>query len=68
MQFAARETGGKYYDLADADKLIDELPHGTRMTLSSARDTELWNTLGVLALVMSFVTAEWILRKLGHLL
>jgi uncharacterized membrane protein len=68
MQFAARETSGRYYTLEDAHRLIDDLPRGSRATLSSAGDTVLWNTLPVLALVMFFFTAEWVLRKLGHLL
>lgn len=68
MQSAARETGGRFYTLADGYRLIDDLPHGSRATLSAAGDKILWNTLPVLGLVMFFFTAEWVLRKLGHLL
>jgi hypothetical protein len=68
MQFAANETGGRFYTLADAHRLVDDLPHGTRATLNTAGDTILWNTLPVLALVMFLFSTEWVLRKLGHLL
>jgi hypothetical protein len=69
MERAAEETHGRFYTLADADRLIGDLPPGTRVTLSSsAPPLTVWNHVLLFALALGFLTLEWVLRKRKHLL
>ena len=63
------ETRGKFYTLADADRLLDELPSGTRVALNTPQPPQaLWNHATVFALALGLLGAEWVLRKRKHLL
>jgi hypothetical protein len=69
MEAAARETRGAFYTIADAEKLLDELPAGSRVTLHAPGPPwTLWNHPGVLVAVLLFLGVEWVLRKRYHLL
>jgi hypothetical protein len=69
MEKAAQETHGKFYSLADADRLLDELPAGVRVTLNAPGPPALlWNHAFVFLLALGLVSLEWILRKRKHLL
>ncbi|HMC89094.1 MAG TPA: hypothetical protein VKI17_06085, partial [Gemmataceae bacterium] len=69
MERAADETHGKFYTVADADRLVDDLPSGTRITLSTPQPPRLlWNHLTVFALALGLLSTEWLLRKRKHLL
>jgi hypothetical protein len=69
MERAALETHGHFYTLANADRLLDELPPGTRVTLNAAAPPALlWNNAFMFLAAMMFVSLEWILRKRKHLL
>jgi hypothetical protein len=69
MERAAEETGGRFYNLADADHLIDDLPAGSRVTLHSPQPPRLlWNHPLLFMLALGLLTAEWFLRKRRHLL
>lgn len=69
LEAAARETRGQFYNLADAHRLLDELPAGTRMTLHAPGPPWLlWNHWLVLLVVLLFLGVEWILRKRFNLL
>ena len=69
MERAAGQSNGRFYTLADADKLISELPTGTRISLNTPRPPLLvWNHVAMCLLAMSLLTSEWILRKRKHLL
>jgi hypothetical protein len=69
LERAAQESHGRFYTLADAGGLVDELPAGTRVTLNaSGPPLVLWNEFPVFALALFFLTAEWVLRKRKHLL
>jgi len=69
MERAAEETHGRFYTLADAGHLIDDLPAGTRVTLNTPGPPYLiWNHPGLFAIALMFLSAEWILRKRKHLL
>ena len=55
-------TGGKYYRLADAPKLADELKpleHRERV----AREIDLWNSPWWFALFAALIITEWAVRK-----
>ncbi|HEV2950294.1 MAG TPA: VWA domain-containing protein [Gemmataceae bacterium] len=69
MERAAEETHGRFYTLADADRLLDELPVGTRVALTTRQPPRpLWNHLILLALALTLLSSEWFLRKRKHLL
>ncbi len=69
MSGAADLTQGRFYTLATADQVLDDLPPGFRVSLSSPRPPLLiWNHVIVFTLVMLLLTAEWFLRKRKHLL
>jgi uncharacterized membrane protein len=69
MEQAARESRGKFYSLADADNLLDDLPSGTRVTLNQPRPPwPIWNHALMFLLVIGLLTSEWVLRKRRRLL
>jgi len=69
MEKAAQESKGKFYTLADADKLLDDLPSGVRVTLNAPGPPALlWNNTLVFLFALGLVSLEWILRKRKHLL
>jgi hypothetical protein len=69
LERAAEETRGRFYSLADADRLLDELPAGTRVTYGTpGRPWLVWNHLLLFLAVMLLLTLEWILRKRKSLL
>jgi hypothetical protein len=69
LERAAEDSHGRFYTLADAERLPAELPPGVRVSLnSSGPPWLLWNHAAVFALVLGLLTAEWVLRKRKHLL
>lgn len=69
MTLAAEATRGKFYNIAGADALLDELPTGVRVSLNASRPPYLlWNHMLMFALVLFLLTAEWLLRKRKHML
>ncbi|HEX3151457.1 MAG TPA: VWA domain-containing protein [Gemmataceae bacterium] len=69
MQRAARESRGSYYSLDRADKLPEELPGGPRVALDQpCEPLSIWNSPALFVLVMSLLTAEWLMRKKWRLL
>lgn len=64
MEQAARESRGRFYTLADADRMLQDLPSGTRVTLNQPRPPwPLWNQSLMFLLVLGLLTCEWIGRK-----
>jgi hypothetical protein len=69
LEKAAEQSQGRFYTLADAERLLDELPAGPRVTLNApAPPLSLWNHAAVFVLVLTFLTTEWLLRKRWNLL
>jgi hypothetical protein len=54
---------GRYYSLAEADVLPDEIPAGRPVPLKSLDPIPIWNRWELLLLFALLLTAEWILRK-----
>lgn len=66
---AATESRGKFYTLADADKVIDDLPEVPRVPLNQPMPPiPLWNHALAFALLVALLGAEWLLRRRERLL
>ncbi len=63
LRAAAATTLGEYYDIADADSLLADLPAGEAIAREAAPPVELWNKWWMLALLTACLSTEWILRK-----
>lgn len=69
LERAAQVSRGRFYTIADADKMIDELPPLPRVTLHQPRPPwPVWNTPAVFVLALTLVGGEWVLRKRQQLL
>jgi hypothetical protein len=69
MKLAADMTDGRFYTLANASDVLDELPQGMPVALNTpGPPTLLWNHWLTFLLVLGLLTAEWFLRKRKHLL
>ena len=69
MERAAGETHGRFYTLADADRLPDDLPAGSRVTVNApGPPAPLWNRFPVFVAALLFLSIEWVLRKQSNLL
>src|SRR5262249_55085597 len=69
MERAAELTHGRFYTLADVDRLADDLPVASRGAHPVPQPPwSLWNHSLVLVLTLGLLTAEWVLRKRKHLL
>ncbi|MGH7226194.1 MAG: hypothetical protein ACRELF_23510, partial [Gemmataceae bacterium] len=69
MERAADESHGRFYTLADADRLLDDLPTGTRVTVNAPGPPYLmWNRFPLFLLAILLLTTEWLLRKQKNLL
>jgi hypothetical protein len=60
---AAETTRGKFYTIADADRLSNDLPAGRRVPVQNLPPIPIWNRWWLLSAFLSCITAEWILRK-----
>jgi hypothetical protein len=59
----AETTRGKFYTIANAQHLIDDLPLGQRIETGSFPPKTLWRHWEVLLLVLTLLVSEWLLRK-----
>jgi len=65
MQRAAEQSRGRFYTMATAERLLDELPEGRQVAVESLPPRPLWNSWPVLLAFLALLVAEWVLRKLG---
>lgn len=69
LQQAADSTNGKFYTLAKADNLLEDIPVGPTIDIElNVPPTSLWNHYLVFAGVLFLISSEWVLRKFKHLL
>ena len=69
MERAADESHGRFYTLAEADHLPDDLPAGTRVTLNAPGPPWLiWNHALLFFVALLYLTTEWLMRKQKNLL
>jgi hypothetical protein len=60
---AAETTHGKFYTIANADKLLTDLPAGRRVPIRNLPPIPIWNRWWLLSAFLGCITTEWILRK-----
>jgi hypothetical protein len=60
---AAEVSGGKFYTPLTAAELLKDLPKPQKVPLDTDPPIPLWNTWPVLALFLTLLAAEWVLRK-----
>lgn len=63
LQDTARISQGQYYHWAKADPMGNDLPAGRPVAESSTIQYPLWNRWELLLVLLTCLTAEWILRK-----
>jgi hypothetical protein len=63
MQQAAQQTGGRFYTVDTADRLLHDLPPGRQVPIESLPPEPLWNRWPLLLLFLSLLVSEWVLRK-----
>lgn len=63
MVRAAGASGGAFYTPVDTEALLSGLPKPLQVPLDADPPIPIWNTWPVLALFLTILTAEWILRK-----
>jgi hypothetical protein len=63
LKRAAEETRGRYYQLADVGRLLDDLPPGHQVPIETLPPEVLWNRWWLLASFLGLIVSEWILRK-----
>jgi hypothetical protein len=69
MRKAAELSGGKFFTLETAGKLIDELPSGNRVTVNApGPPVNVWTSWVLFLLAIGLFTSEWLLRKTKNLL
>jgi hypothetical protein len=68
LQAAANLTKGRYYTLATADRILDDLPEGRQVPIESLEPVVLWNKWPLVFLFAGLLVTEWIVRKRNGLL
>ncbi len=63
LQETSRRTRGRYYSLAEAAQLPDDVPPGQPVSLESQDPILLWNRWESMVLFTALLLAEWLLRK-----
>ncbi len=63
LRHAAEISAGHYYDFADAEHLLADLPPGRPVPTEPLQPVPLWNKSIVLIAFLSLLVTEWILRK-----
>jgi hypothetical protein len=68
LRAAAKISGGRYYTLLTAAKLLDDLPPGRQVPVETLPPIPLWNKWPVLLLFLTLLISEWLLRKRGGMI
>ncbi|MFO8012869.1 MAG: VWA domain-containing protein [Phycisphaerae bacterium] len=59
----ARRSGGRYYEIDEADRIAGDLPDRQETIIVREPPRTLWDTWRLLALLVGLLTVEWAVRK-----
>ena len=65
LRRAAARTNGRFYTVATAKRLFNQLPKGRQVPIEPLPPKPLWNRWPVLLAFLGLLVIEWILRKAG---
>jgi hypothetical protein len=68
LRAAAQVSGGKYYTIATAGRLLEELPQGRPLRIESLPPKPIWNSPLVAGVFIGLLALEWALRKRAGML
>lgn len=63
LRRAAETTRGRYYTVAESDRLFKDLPSGRQVPIEALPPEVLWNKWWVLLAFLALIVTEWVLRK-----
>ena len=63
LRRAAETTHGRYYTVAESDRLFKDLPSGRQVPIEALPPEVLWNKWWVLLAFLCLIVTEWVLRK-----
>ena len=63
LRRAAKASQGRFYAFRDASRILEDLPHGRRVSIESLPPQPLWNSSLLAAAFVILITTEWLLRK-----
>jgi hypothetical protein len=66
LQAVAERSGGRYFDLAELDKLPEAIAR-SRPLVTEPGESTLWDRWAVLILIVLLLAAEWLVRKTSDL-
>lgn len=68
MRGIAETTGGRFFEIQEMKQLLGSLPQGNPTRLGTLPPEPIWNSTWIALLVVSLLTAEWLLRRKARLL
>ena len=68
LQRLAEASGGKYFEIDEADRLAELIPDSSRSFVTRERPRPLWDNGYVLLAIVGILSIEWMLRKKAKLL
>ncbi len=69
LERAAEESQGHFYTLATAERVVNDVPPGNRVSLNpSGPPWQMWAEPAAFVFAVLLLTFEWVLRKRKHLL
>ncbi|QDU93472.1 VWA domain-containing protein [Lignipirellula cremea] len=68
LRRAATVSRGKFYQVANVNRLLDDLPDGRQVRIESLPPEPVWNHWGFPLAFVGLIVAEWLLRKRAGML
>jgi len=68
LKRAAKRSRGKLYTMADAERMVRQLPRGRQVRIEPLPPVPLWNSVTLGILFVGLIVTEWLLRKRAGML
>jgi len=63
LKQSATVSGGEFFTLKSADRLLARLPRGRQVKIESLEKNNIWNSWRMAVLFVAVIITEWLLRK-----